>query len=169
LADENKDDEQPPPHYEGGIPILPGNAERADSARRAEKREEEKYKDRQTSIQRGLLVTQIILVVFGVFGTGISYYQARTAQLSAESAKRAADTADESYQISSSDFERTMRQTITQTVAQIKAAEAAEKSIAQQDADRRPYVTCRLLGTMQLPYGKIISSNTELINWGPVT
>lgn len=47
MADEHENNEQPPPHYEGGIPILPGEAERAENARRAEKEEERKYKNRQ--------------------------------------------------------------------------------------------------------------------------
>lgn len=125
MTNENKRDEQPPPHYEGGIPILPGEAERAASARRAEKKEEEKYKERQTSIQRGLLITQIILMVFGILGTAISAYQARTAQLAAESAKQAADTAADSLEISQGQFDRNIDKVIVQTSAQIQAAQAA--------------------------------------------
>jgi hypothetical protein len=93
LADDGRNGEQPPSHYEGGVAILPGQAERADSARRAQEKEEHDYKQRQVSIQNRIFVTQAVLVVFGIIGTIVSIYQAKTARISADAANSAATTA----------------------------------------------------------------------------
>jgi 3-oxoacyl-[acyl-carrier protein] reductase len=83
-----KHGEEPPPQYEGGIPILPGPAEREDAARTREKIEEREYKHEQTSIQRCILRTQITLVFFGLLGAGVGIWQARIAQQSADSSQK---------------------------------------------------------------------------------
>jgi hypothetical protein len=128
LVDEHKSDEETPLHYEDGIPIFEGEAERADREHRAEKRKQAEYNERQISIQRGLLFTQIALLIFGVCGTVISSYQAYTSRISADAATRAAKLAADSFDMSVEQFERTMRQTIHQTAAQIQSSAAAQGS-----------------------------------------
>jgi hypothetical protein len=103
-----------------------------DRKRRAEKEEEQGYKTKQTSIQEGLLKTQVLLVIFGILGIGVNAYLAYTSRISANiaedsaaSARRAADSTADSLEITSDDYERTIQQTIGQTVAQMKSAQAA--------------------------------------------
>ncbi len=93
MADYQKDGEQPPLHYEGAIPIIPGEAEREQTARQAEQIAEREYKQRQMAIQAGILKTQIALVAFGIVGAGIGIYQAHTARINADAANSAAQTA----------------------------------------------------------------------------
>lgn len=131
MANEDEDNEQPEPHYEGGIPILPGQEEREESARRAEKKEEREYRDRQVSIQRGIFKTQVLLVFFGILGTGISIYQANTARDSANQARRAADMASDSFEINDGNFDRMMRQTVHQTAAEVQSAQDAGKAVKE--------------------------------------
>ena len=97
MADEQKETGGSPLRYEGEIPIFPGKVEREESARHAEKEEEIKYREEQTRIQRGLLTTQKALVLFGILGALISWYEACTAGKSADAAKSAADTAQKQF------------------------------------------------------------------------
>lgn len=153
MSDERKNDEQVPPYYEMGLPILPGPADREKAERARDKEDEREYKKDQTSIQRGILITQALLVFFGVVGAGISYYQATTARQSAEQAKLASDLASDSFEVAYGEkgiSERTMSQTIHQTAAQIQSAKAAEIAIAatrdQMRLDERAWVVLRGIG-----------------------
>ena len=169
MADENKDGEQLSPHYEGRIPILPGEAERAESARRAEKKEEHEYKNRQTSIQRGIFITQAALVFFGVIGMSISIYQAQTAVRSAEQAKRSADLAEDAYEINNGNFDRMMERTIDQTAAQMQSAQAADNSVKatqdQMQLDQRAWIGVEGVDG-SLEAGKPFIINTHYFNTG---
>ena len=93
MASNCEDDETAPFHYEGGIPIFDGKAEREGKERAKQKERDEGYEDRQLSIQRHTLYTQIALVVFGLLGAGFSGYQARTSRIAGEAAQSAALTA----------------------------------------------------------------------------
>lgn len=173
MTDEHENDEPLPPHYEGGIPILPGEAERAESARRAEKEDERKYKERQTSIQRGLLITQIALVVFGILGAAIGIYQAHTARESAEQAKRAADLASDSFETNDSNFNRTMSQMIAQTTAQYdqvgKLQESNSINREALESVQRAYVTfppSPELHAINLPSGILFTLDMPIENAG---
>jgi hypothetical protein len=131
LADERKNSEEPPPHYEGGIPILPGPADREQAERAREKEYEREYKQAQTSLQRGIFITQVFLVFFGIIGAGVSYYQSTMARQAAEQAKRAADLASDAFDAAYGEHgvaERTMGQMVGQTAAGIKSANAAKKA-----------------------------------------
>jgi hypothetical protein len=155
LADEHHDHEEHPFHEEGGIPVFDGKAERAERARRAEKREESEYKQRHTSIQRGILATQVILIVFGIVGTWVSVYQAGTARDSANQAKRASDFASDSIDINEGNFDRMMKRTIDQTAAQMKAAQTAQDAVKltenQSMLDQRAWVAFTVVnGTPQV-------------------
>src|ERR1700722_9538060 len=88
MTDDHKDGEDSPLHYEGGIPILPGPANSEDANRDRDKKEEQKYKQEQSAIQRGILCTQIALVVFGIIGAGVSLWQARISQQSADTSEK---------------------------------------------------------------------------------
>ena len=79
MANNRKDDEGAPLRYEGGIPILPGPAERENAARHREEEQERKDKKKHVSLERGMLVTQIALVLFCSFGAVISTWQAKIA------------------------------------------------------------------------------------------
>jgi hypothetical protein len=136
LADDRKNSEEPPLHYEAGIPVLPGPVEREDAARNREKSEEREYKQEHKSIQRGILRTQIALVIFGVLGTGVSLWQANIAQQSADNSQRSVLLAQRSERDgrlmnekqlieSRAQFDKTLKQMQKQTSGQQDAANAA--------------------------------------------
>jgi hypothetical protein len=129
-----------PPHYEGGIPVLPGPADRQNAEREREKEGERQYKRDQTRLQAGMLATQILLVFFGLAGTAVSVYQSATARESAQEAKRAADLASDSFEATYGEHgvaERNMQQMIDQTTAQLRSAQAAQNSIAGANEQMR--------------------------------
>jgi hypothetical protein len=166
LTDESENGGQPRPHYEGGIPILPGRAERDESARHAKEEVENKYKISQERIQRGILVTQIALVVFGLIGNGVSFYQAKTARDSAMEAKRAADLAADSFESAYGEngiADRTMSQTITQTAQQVRAANASENAVKttqnEMRLDQRPWVGITPIRTAPVAVGIPLASD----------
>lgn len=173
MADERKNDEQPTPHYEGGLPILPGPADREEAERTREKEDEREYKNRQTSTQFGILVTQAVLVFFGIMGAGISFYQATTARQSADQAKRAADLASDSFDAAYGEngiSERTMSQIITQTTAQVQSAQAAHDAVTQSqeffNLQNRPWLifTPGIVGPEQV--GHVLPVESQIENVG---
>jgi hypothetical protein len=152
LTDEYEDGKQNPSPNEGQgivrIGMTPAERQEAEHAR--EKKGESEYKKAQISTQRGILLTQFLLIFFGAIGSGVSIYQASTAKDSADEAKRAADLASDSFQTAYGEHgiaERTMQQMVDQTVAQVKSAEAtetaaraAEKAANVADAGLRPWI-----------------------------
>jgi hypothetical protein len=134
LTDERKSGEEPPTHYEGRIPLLPGPAEREEASRAREKKEEGEYKKEQTSIQRGIYRTQIGLVIFGVLGTGISVWQARVAQEAADSSDRSVLLAQKSERdarlVAENQLAESKRQ-FGENVSQIKAQTKIQSSAAK--------------------------------------
>lgn len=136
LSENIKAGEQSSPHYEGGIPIFPGEAERQAAAKLAEEAEEREYKSEQAAIQKGLLGTQIGLVVFGVIGILISGYQSFIS-------RRAADTAVSALNENRRQFEAALEETKAQTRAQVNAADAsrkaADESIAALEVSKQQF------------------------------
>jgi len=173
LTDERKDGDGPPPRYEGRVPILPGPEDRKNAERDREKEAEREYKKRQTSIQIGILVTQILLVFFGVVGSGISWYQAITARQSAEQAKRAADLASDSFEATYGEngiAERTMRQMVDQTTAQIGSARTSldglEAARDQIRLDQRAWVEVDMWKLTTFEVGRPLGLSVMLMNRG---
>jgi hypothetical protein len=83
-SDERKNGEDPPPDYEGGIPILPGPVEREKADRARAQIEDRKYKKEQRTLQWRMLYTQIAIVFLGLIGSGVSVWQVNIAQDSAD-------------------------------------------------------------------------------------
>ncbi len=52
------------------------------------------------------------------------------------------------------------------TNAAESAATTASETLKQSIADRRPYVTARIIGTLAISFAKPIQVNIQLINWG---
>lgn len=93
LTEDREKEDQHELHFERGIPILPGKAEREEHARHTEQKEEREFKKEQSAIQRGIFRTQLALVVFGILSAGVSAYQAWTAKLSADAARQSSEVA----------------------------------------------------------------------------
>jgi hypothetical protein len=93
LSEENKKHENAPFHYEGNTPVFDLKSEREDRERAAQKEKEDTYKNKQLSIQRSTLTTQVALVAFGLIGAAISMYQSHISRVSAEAALEAANVA----------------------------------------------------------------------------
>ena len=85
-----------------------------------------------------LLIAQIVIAC-------IYYGQLSQMRIATEASTRAANTAADTLEISSGDFERSLKLTIPQTVAQIKSAKAAEDAVnttqTQMRLDQRAWVT----------------------------
>jgi hypothetical protein len=150
LAEEREHGEQLPPHFEGGLPILPGPADREDAARNKEKQYEREYKREQVSIQRGILRTQIALVAFGILGAVVGLWEAGIAQQSADNSQKSVLLAQKSERDSRlmsekilaqnvAESRRTLREMASQTSAQAKSAGAAEDAVGATARQVRDY------------------------------
>ena len=89
MTEENNKSEEKNIHFEAGIPILSPAPEDENAEKRRDRKAQRTYEDRQLSLQRRILLTQIGLVLFGIAGAGISVWQARTAQQSADTSEKA--------------------------------------------------------------------------------
>jgi hypothetical protein len=74
------------------------------------------------------LISQVSLGVIGIFALLIYYGQLEQMRTATEASTNAVRLAQDSFEISDGDFQRTMHQTIVQTVAQLNAAHAAEEA-----------------------------------------
>ena len=102
MSQDGNNEEEKYVHSEGGIPIFGPTPRDKDAEKRAEQKAARSYEDRQISIQRQILLTQIGLVVFGLIGAGIGLWQASISRSAADAAtvaanasKSAADTASQ--------------------------------------------------------------------------
>jgi len=171
LSGEHKNDEQLKPHYEKGIPILPTPADHADAERAKEKKGEREYKTRQISIQVAMLWTQIALAGFGIAAFGAAYYQAQTARESADQARATTNLALDSFEVAYGEngiSERTMRQIVDQTAAQIQSAKAAEIGIRatrdQMRLEQRAWVS--MDGPITIDYLQLVPRLVEVSHFG---
>jgi hypothetical protein len=89
LSEKHNNDESPYVHLESGMPIFTPALKDPDPQKRADRESEKSYKEEQNSLQRKIFWTQVGLAVFGLFGIGVSLWQAKTAQESADTSDKA--------------------------------------------------------------------------------
>lgn len=88
MSQDHNNDEEKAIHYESGVPIFSPPPKDKDAEQRVEREATRTYEDRQISIQRQILRTQIGLVVFGLIGAGIGLWQASVSQQSADTSDK---------------------------------------------------------------------------------
>jgi hypothetical protein len=88
LSQDRNDEEEKVIHYESGVPIFGPPPKDQDAEQRAEREAARTYEDRQISLQKQILWTQIGLVVFGLIGAGIGLWQANISQQSADTSDK---------------------------------------------------------------------------------
>jgi hypothetical protein len=91
VAEDHNNEEEKAIHYESGIPIFSPNPKDKEAQEERDRVAQRTYEDRQITTQNGILLTQILLVVFGIVGAGVNFYQARIAKVSAEASLIAAN------------------------------------------------------------------------------
>lgn len=158
LANDQEDCEGAPLHYEGGIPILPGPANRENAARHREEEQRRKDKEQHTSLERGMLKTQIALAFFFCLGAVIGTWQANTAQ-------QAADISEKSIMMA----QKNEREARLMSERQfLQSAQIAERSIkaAQEQVrlDQRAWVGFSDLSTKYSARSQVAGS--VIINTG---
>ncbi len=170
---ENANQNAPPPP-----PSLPTIEERlaALEAESRTNREKEKPNSLWSEVKAGewwLIRIGAATLLVNIVIAYIYYGQLSQMRIATEASTKATGFASDSLEQSEGQFERTVTQLIYQTASQAEsakatqlAAKAAQESLMQHDADRRPYVIGKLLGTVEVSPEKVIQTNLELINWG---
>jgi hypothetical protein len=147
LATEDNNDEEKPIHYEAGIPIFSPTPKDKDADERARQKSQQSHQQKELSLQGRILWTQIGLVVFGILGTGISAWQATTAQESADTSERSVLLAQKS--------ERDTQRIATKQLNQAK--EALNQTITQSKDDERAWV---IFSEMVIDGGTLANGHT---------
>jgi hypothetical protein len=88
LSAEDTSDHKPVFHYENGVPVF--DPQRLDDLAREQedaKKRDEKYKDDQLTVNRRMMIFTAVLAGCSILGSGISAWQAHTANVTAGAAK----------------------------------------------------------------------------------
>jgi hypothetical protein len=117
LAEEHKNDKDRYVHLESGVPIFTPALEDPDPEKRAGREADQSYKDEQLALQRRIFWTQFGLVVFGLLGLGINYWQADNARYAAEVSDKGMIVAQRAERDSRVESEKTLEQMRNQSQA----------------------------------------------------
>jgi hypothetical protein len=183
LANEEEPSDHPNRHLHGDALIIePPKPLKSGSEIDRERRDaqDERFKANQINTNNRLVILTVFLVVGSLAGISISVWQASIAQTSSnaaetssKAAEKAAGVASDALDFNNDQFDRQMRQVISQTVSASTASDTAKKSliIAQQSletsineahSDRRAYIVTTLNPVRQDPqrtYGYGASDN----------
>ncbi len=163
---EDRDEAKQAIHYDAaGIPILGPPPKDRDAEETAERKAHRTYEDKQTALQVRILITQVGLLLLGLIGAGVSLWQSRIAQESADTSDKAVLLAQKSER----DGNRVSERQIRQSEDSLKAALAANQ--ISEDAFRlssQPWVGLKrvFLAAEVSRDGRLIVSG-ELQNTGP--
>jgi hypothetical protein len=118
LTDDQKDPSRSTFHWEDGIPVFENRLNEVERKASAAEIRDEQYKNSQRRINFWLVVFTGLLVLTSLISGGISVWQARIANRSAEAAKSAAQTAGATLDESKRAFKTEQRAYVTpQSVA----------------------------------------------------
>lgn len=130
MSHDGNNEEEKALHYESGIPIFSPPLKDQDAEQRAECKATRTYEDRQATLQDRMLLTQIALVIFGLVGTGVSIWQAKTAQESADTSDKTVLLAQKANREQSRQSALTLKTTIDQFQLENRAYLSVEPPIS---------------------------------------
>jgi len=117
-------------------------------APQAEKYKQETDTAKESFIKWGTLYAEALGIIVVIAYTTVAAFQWREMRKATKASTDAANTAALALAENTRQFNVTFGEIQAQTSATQKAANAAQQSLIQHDADRRPYVICQLLGDL---------------------